>query len=102
MSGIEFKAETRNTPRPGIFSITARAKHDAWQAATQHDQAEQRYIDIAKGLGWTGIKADKGRGVRVSTMEGDQDDPSIEMQARMNETDYVHSRDENVSRIIHG
>ncbi|KAJ7092628.1 ankyrin repeat-containing domain protein [Mycena epipterygia] len=45
------------TPRPGIFDFTGRAKWDAWSAAstaysTKAD-AENRYLEIARTLGWT-------------------------------------------------
>jgi hypothetical protein len=37
--------------------MTARAKWDAWSAAgktlVQHEDAERRYLDIARNLGWT-------------------------------------------------
>lgn len=44
--------------RPSIFSPTDRAKWDSWKAAGQEwkgkeAEAEARYIDIARSLGWT-------------------------------------------------
>jgi hypothetical protein len=48
----------RTTGRPGIFSMAARAKHDAWvaQAAKQPSTsaARARYIEIATRIGWKG------------------------------------------------
>ena len=46
------------TPRPSIFSPTDRAKWDAWKSKGQEwngkeAEAEARYIDIARSLGWT-------------------------------------------------
>jgi len=45
------------TARPSIFSFEGRAKWDAWKTAgnkwqDQRKAAEERYIDIAKSLGW--------------------------------------------------
>jgi len=45
------------SPRPSIFDFTGRAKWDAWTAAgnsysTKAD-AESRYLEIARSLGWT-------------------------------------------------
>ena len=85
-----------NTPKPGIFDFTGRAKWDSWQEAgtkyltkTDPDGAAQaRYLGIAKSLGWEpGATADDdllgdgmggerentggivtGTGVSVSTM----------------------------------
>jgi len=44
--------------RPGIFDFTGRAKWDAWKSAGQtwqgkESEAEERYKEIAKNLGWT-------------------------------------------------
>ncbi|KAJ7492713.1 ankyrin repeat-containing domain protein [Mycena latifolia] len=46
-----------STPRPSIFDFTGRAKWDAWSTAgstysTKAD-AEDRYLGIARSLGWT-------------------------------------------------
>lgn len=76
--------------------MTARAKHDAWAAEsdTPLDAAEARYIQIAQDLGWTG---EKGRGVRVSTLTGDQDEPLADIEHKIKVEGYLTSRDENVS-----
>ena len=49
-----------NTPKPGIFDFTGRAKWDSWQEVgtkylTLSDPdgaAQARYLEIAKSLGW--------------------------------------------------
>jgi len=48
-----------NAPRPSIFDMTGRAKWDAWSAAGKAheghgEEAEKRYLEIARDLGWTG------------------------------------------------
>ena len=49
-------ASTPNTSRPSIFDFAGRAKWDAWKETGQkyadRRQAEERYIGIAKELGW--------------------------------------------------
>lgn len=65
-----------------MFSIQARAKHDAWVAQAQKysqdpEEAKSRYIEIAKELGWEGGKSGSGGamgGVRVSTMAPPEED----------------------------
>lgn len=60
-----------------MFSMAARAKYDAWvqQSKTypELDDARERYIDIARDIGWDGDVSSSGSsgpmgGVRVSTM----------------------------------
>ncbi|KAG6853581.1 hypothetical protein C0991_003105 [Blastosporella zonata] len=45
-----------STPRPSIFDMTGRAKWDAWSSAGKTyalaDDAENRYLEIARSLGW--------------------------------------------------
>lgn len=45
-----------STPRPSIFDIAGRAKWDAWNSASrtfaQSEDAERRYLEIARNLGW--------------------------------------------------
>ncbi|KAI0788651.1 acyl CoA binding protein-domain-containing protein [Abortiporus biennis] len=46
-----------NVPRPSIFDITSRSKWDAWNAASKTYEtakdAEARYLQLARELGWT-------------------------------------------------
>lgn len=46
-----------STSRPSIFDMTGRAKWDAWVAVgkkyEQPEEVEQRYLEIARTLGWT-------------------------------------------------
>ncbi|RDB29264.1 Acyl-CoA-binding domain-containing protein 2 [Hypsizygus marmoreus] len=46
-----------STSRPSIFDMTGRAKWDAWSTAGKThgsaDDAEARYLEIARSLGWT-------------------------------------------------
>jgi acyl-CoA-binding protein len=48
-----------NVHRPSIFDLTGRAKWDAWSAAGKdhehREDAERRYLQIARDLGWTDI-----------------------------------------------
>lgn len=47
-----------NTSRPSVFDLTGRAKWDAWKNTNQRfadngpEEAQKRYIDIARSLGW--------------------------------------------------
>jgi len=50
-------APSPNTNRPSFFDISGRAKWDAWKLAAETyegrpSEAEHRYLDIAKSLGW--------------------------------------------------
>ena len=46
-----------NTSRPSVFDMTGRAKWDAWAAAGNRYNAavdaENRYLEIARNLGWS-------------------------------------------------
>ncbi|KAF8078707.1 acyl CoA binding protein-domain-containing protein [Lyophyllum atratum] len=46
-----------SSSRPSIFDMTGRAKWDAWSSAgekyTTGQEAEYRYLEIARSLGWT-------------------------------------------------
>ncbi|VDB99717.1 unnamed protein product [Peniophora sp. CBMAI 1063] len=64
-------APTPTTSRPSFFDMTGRAKWDAWaQAGKEYAgrgaDAEARYLEIARGMGWvageTLVQADKGKG----------------------------------------
>jgi len=48
-----------NVSRPSYFDMTGRAKWDAWSGASKTykdrgEDAEKRYLDIARNLGWIG------------------------------------------------
>jgi len=50
-------APSPNTDRPSFFDISGRAKWDAWMLASKTYEgrpsgAEQRYLDVARSLGW--------------------------------------------------
>jgi len=50
-------APSPNTARPSFFDISGRAKWDAWKLASETyegrpSEAENRYLDIARDLGW--------------------------------------------------
>ncbi|KXN83651.1 Acyl-CoA-binding domain-containing protein 2 [Leucoagaricus sp. SymC.cos] len=74
---------TPTTSRPSIFDITGRAKWDAWNAAGKKysdvHEAESRYLEIAKGLGWDETqrplltKSGKGKG-KGGSIEGEEGD----------------------------
>lgn len=62
-----------------MFSMTARAKYDAWVSQSKTyssdlEAAKERYISIAREIGWDGDVSSKSNssgpmgGVRVSTM----------------------------------
>ncbi|KAJ7596936.1 ankyrin repeat-containing domain protein [Mycena floridula] len=68
-----------STSRPSIFDMTGRAKWDAWNSMEKKypsaDQAEQRYLDIARSLGWsegTVVNAEKEE--EVSWDSDDEDE----------------------------
>jgi len=50
-------SRTPTTSRPSIFDLTGRAKWDTWAATGKKyegvGKAEQRYLDLARSLGWT-------------------------------------------------
>ncbi|KAE9408193.1 ankyrin [Gymnopus androsaceus JB14] len=74
-------SQNPNVSRPSIFDMTGRAKWDAWDAAgkryTDGAEAEGRYLEIARDLGWQPGESDpsseehggaSGMGVAVSSM----------------------------------
>jgi len=84
-----------NTNRPSFFDMSGRAKWDAWKLASETyegrpSEAEHRYLDIARDLGWKeGVPAEvtsetegraaergggSGMGVFVSVMSSPQED----------------------------
>lgn len=65
-----------STSRPSIFDMTGRAKWDAWAAVGKKyerpEEAERRYLEIARTLGWT--EQEKGPDKRESeTPSADED-----------------------------
>jgi len=50
-------SKSPSTSRPSIFDMTGRAKWDAWTAVGKKyerpEEVEQRYLEIARTLGWT-------------------------------------------------
>jgi len=67
-----------STSRPSLFDMTGRAKWDAWTATGKKYQdpqeAEKRYLEIAKTLGWTGNTNENQVQSVPSTSEGSWDD----------------------------
>ncbi|TFK57035.1 hypothetical protein OE88DRAFT_1722061 [Heliocybe sulcata] len=70
--------------RPSLFDFTGRAKWDAWSQtakkyADHKEDAEQRYIEIARSFGWSEEAAapdTKGKEVEVDEMDWDASDDS--------------------------
>ncbi|KAI0001927.1 hypothetical protein BJV77DRAFT_1063298 [Russula vinacea] len=87
-------APSPNTSRPSFFDISGRAKWDAWKSAAEKyegrsSEAEYRYLDVARDLGWKeGVPAPvmdeteeqaergggSGMGVSVSVISSPQED----------------------------
>lgn len=75
-------ARSPTTPRPSLFDFTGRAKWDAWKETGDkyadldlgpgNANAEARYIEIARELGWSGNEVVVP--LPISTMEKDPDD----------------------------
>ncbi|RSH95391.1 hypothetical protein EHS25_000478 [Saitozyma podzolica] len=113
-----------STGRPGIFDFAGRAKFDAWvtesakYGADRVGQARERYVALARGVGWTGqslgaieedVDLDRlddepetgrkersgngtGRGVKVSVMaEGPDERGPIHDAVIDNDLDLVQS-----------
>ena len=110
-------APSPNTSRPSFFDISGRAKWDAWALASKTyeerpSEAEQRYLDIARSLGWedgatTIATADKteehpkrsgggtGMGVSVSVVTP----PSPDAEAASDLHGYAMAMDDDVTAI---
>jgi len=75
---------TPNTTRPSIFDMTGRAKWDAWAAAgktyVQVADAEVRYLEIARSLGWSeqvgGTESPNSKKEKADGEDGIWDDDS--------------------------
>lgn len=72
---------TPSTTRPSIFDMTGRAKWDAWSSTgkkySNMEQAEGRYIEIAKSLGWVEgitIEDEDADEVDLDALDDDDDD----------------------------
>jgi hypothetical protein len=93
--------------RPSIFSMQARAKHDAWVTQSQKhsevEPAKSRYIELAKEIGWEGGKSGQGGamgGVKVSTMAQESVDEEGEM-SELHEA-VIDGKVEEVERLVKG
>ncbi|KAF8213143.1 acyl CoA binding protein-domain-containing protein [Mycena galopus ATCC 62051] len=74
------------SPRPSIFDMTGRAKWDAWTAAgntyTTKTDAESRYLEIARSLGWTQGVTQELEGATGSSGESGGFGTSVSAMAR--------------------
>ncbi|KAF8736028.1 hypothetical protein AX14_001030 [Amanita brunnescens Koide BX004] len=83
---------TPSTTRPSIFDMTGRAKWDAWSNTgkkySNSEQAEGRYIEIAKSLGWVeGITIEE-EDVDEVDLNALDDEPELkEKRSRSNASD---------------
>ncbi|KAI0687774.1 ankyrin repeat-containing domain protein [Cytidiella melzeri] len=77
---------TPATSRPGIFDFAGRAKWDAWSSAgksyadNRTGEAERRYLDIAKELGWkegAGEAAVAAAETSQASQSGDADEEGV-------------------------
>ncbi|CDO73499.1 hypothetical protein BN946_scf185013.g134 [Trametes cinnabarina] len=67
---------TPNTAKPSIFDFTGKAKWDAWRSAGETyrgrlEDAEGRYLEIARSLGWTEGRAVEHQAISSPTTEGE-------------------------------
>ncbi|KAJ7103622.1 ankyrin [Mycena belliarum] len=78
---------TPTTPRPSIFDFTGRAKWDAWSAASNtystKADAEGRYLEVARSLGWTeGVVLTDTASTEAGTENWDSDDDDSPINSR--------------------
>jgi len=80
---------TPSTTRPSIFDMTGRAKWDAWSNTgkkySNMEQAEGRYIEIAKSLGWVEgipIEDEDTDEVDLDALDDDDDDGEPEVKQK--------------------
>ncbi|RPD81921.1 ankyrin [Lentinus tigrinus ALCF2SS1-7] len=72
-------SSTPNVPKPSIFDFTGKAKWEAWQTAGKTYQdpsdAEKRYLEIARSLGWVEGKAEEPKPATTKESEdgGEED-----------------------------
>ena len=90
-----------------MFSMAARAKHDAWvtqsQKYTDVEEAKGRYIEIAKEIGWEGGKSGSGGamgGVKVSVMAKAEDTRGDEAGSSELHEAVIEGRAEEVERLV--
>lgn len=90
-----------------MFSMAARAKHDAWvtqsQKFTDVEEAKGRYIEIAKEIGWEGGKTgSRGAmgGVKVSVMAQEEDTRGDEAGTSELHEAVIDGRAEEVERLV--
>ncbi|TFK92764.1 ankyrin [Polyporus arcularius HHB13444] len=71
---------TPNVPKPSLFDFAGKAKWEAWQTAgkTYQDRpadAEERYLEIARSLGWSEGKAGEPAPLKPKeSVEGGEED----------------------------
>jgi len=90
-----------------MFSVAARAKHDAWATQSQKysdvEEAKGRYIEIAKEIGWEGGKSGSGGamgGVKVSVMAKEEDSLGNEAGSSELHEAVIDGRVEEVERLV--
>ena len=72
-----------NTPKPSLFDFAGKAKWDAWNSAEQTykgrpTDAETRYLEIARSLGWEeGKAAEPAQPPKKVHADKDEDDDDI-------------------------
>ncbi|KAF8140343.1 ankyrin repeat-containing domain protein [Boletus edulis] len=79
-------APVPQNPRPSLFDLTGRAKWDAWSNtgkvyADNGSDAERRYLDLARGLGWV-----PGAAVSVPQNEGEVWDEDLGVSISLSST----------------
>jgi hypothetical protein len=77
-------APSPNTTRPSFFDISGRAKWDAWALASKTyeghpSDAEQRYLDIARSLGWEDPAIAAAAAAAATTAVTDKTEEQTEM-----------------------
>jgi hypothetical protein len=89
-----------------MFSMAARAKHDAWvtqsQKYTDVEEAKERYIELAKEIGWEAGESGSGApmgGMKVSMMA---QDTSLDREGEASELHeaVIDGKAEEVERLV--
>jgi acyl-CoA-binding protein len=72
-------SKSPDSVRPSIFDMAGRAKWDAWSLASQKcsnpQEAESKYIELARSLGWSGVHSIPHASERREETENDLWDP---------------------------